>query len=125
MNNETIVEQNHENQDSPLSLPSHQHASHFELLTKIYYPETLYPDSYSFFADRADRKLSQAKFSLPMETTVQYPTKPVDPTDHPTIVSIVSKQGTPEIEIADRQKKHSVSDTCLFEYSFYCVIILT
>ncbi|CAF3482111.1 unnamed protein product [Rotaria socialis] len=108
MNNETIVEQNHENQDSPLSLPSHQHASHFELLTKIYYPETLYPDSYSFFADRADRKLSQAKFSLPMETTVQYPTKPVDPTDHPTIVSIVSKQGTPEIEIADRQKKHSV-----------------
>ncbi|CAF1338341.1 unnamed protein product [Rotaria magnacalcarata] len=125
MNYETIVEQNHENQDSPLSLLSHQRASHFELLTKIYYPETLYPDSYSFFADRADRKLSQAKSSLPMETTVQYPTKPVDPIDHPTIVSTVSKQGTHEIEIADRQRKHSVSDTCLFEYSFYLVIIMT
>lgn len=128
MDNESIVEENYEAQASASSrlLPVTQHSSHSQLLTKIYYPVTLYPDSYSFFADRGDSVLSRTKkASLPMETSVQYPTKPIDQTDLPTIVSTASKQGTPETENADEPRKYSVSETYLFDYWFYFTVILT
>ncbi|CAF2342298.1 unnamed protein product [Rotaria sp. Silwood2] len=107
MNNETIVDEDHENQASSSLLPTNQHASHSELVTKIYYPDSLYPDNYSFFADRGNTPLSKAKSSLPMDTTIQYPTKTVDQTDPPTVISIVSKQATTEIETIDQPRKYS------------------
>ncbi|CAF0812190.1 unnamed protein product [Rotaria sordida] len=108
MNNETIVDEDHESQvSSSALLPTNQHASRSELVTKIYYPDTLYPDNYSFFADRGNTPLSKAKFSLPMDTTIQYPTKIVDQTDAPIAISTISKQTTTEVETIDQPRKYS------------------
>ena len=65
-----------------------------ELLTKIYYPDTLYPDTYTFFADR--RGASRVR-SPPMNEP-----------------STIPKQATNEIEINERQNKSPVS-TVIFD----------
>ena len=109
MTHQTTVEDDCENEitSSPV-LPTKQRASQSQLLTKIYYPDTLYPDNYSFFADRGETASSeQFKSPVPMEPQDQYPT--TDPTGPPTIVSTIPRQGTTEIEIIDRASKYAVS----------------
>ena len=65
-----------------------------EFLTKIYYPDTLYPDSYTFFADRR---------SAPMDADEQASTKPSVHT------ATLPKQIINEIETTERPSKYSVS----------------
>ena len=116
MTHQTTVEEDCENQisSSPV-LPTKQRASQAQLLTKIYYPDTLYPDNYSFFADRGETASSEHfKSPVPMEPQDQYAT--TDPTGLPTIISTIPRQGTTEIEIIDRGSKYAVS--IRFFYSF-------
>jgi len=110
MRHQTTIDKDYENQPSSSSslLPSTQRASQSQLLTKIYYPDTLYPDNYSFFADRGDTSSLQIKSQLPMEPTDQYPT--TDPTIPPTIISTLPRQATTEIELIDRHSKYAVSN---------------
>lgn len=116
MSHQTTIDEEHENQDSSSSLPTNQRASQSQLLTKIYYPDTLYPDNYSFFADRGDTSSSsQIKSPLPMDLNDQYPV--TDPTNPSTMISTVSKQPTTEIDIIDRHTKYPVSNTDLLSYS--------
>lgn len=120
MIHQAAVDEDYENQISSSSLPTnHQRASHSQLLTKIYYPDTLYPDTYSFFADRGDTaSSSRVKSPLPMDTNVQYPTATTttDPTGAPTILTTVSRQPTTEIEIVERQSKYPVSNKYLSHF---------
>jgi hypothetical protein len=115
MNDQTAVDENYENQvSSSSSIPTNQRASQSQLLTKIYYPDTLYPDNYSFFADRGDTASSQVKSPLPMDTNIQYPTTITDPTGAPSILATVPRQPITEIEIIDRQSKYAVSNIYIF-----------
>jgi hypothetical protein len=122
MSNQTTVDEDCESQTAPSLLPTTQRASQSELLTKIYYPDTLYPDNYSFFTDRGDTASSRAKSPLPMDSIDQYPTTTTDPTGPPTSVSTVPKHTKTEIEITDRQSKYPVSSTCFFYFSFYFIV---
>jgi len=125
MRHQTAIDEDYENQasSSPPPLPINQRASQSQLLTKIYYPDTLYPDSYSFFADRGDTASSQIKTSLPMDRNDQYPT--TNPTCSPAIISTVSKQATTEIEIIDRPTKYVVSNTCLIHFPIWFIVLFT
>ena len=76
------------------------------LLTKIYYPDTLYPDSYTFFTNRT---------SAAMDTHDQTSTN----TDirRPSIhTQSVFRQNTTEIETNERQNQSSVGIT-LFDFA--------
>ena len=64
-----------------------------ELSKKIYYPDTLSPDGYTFFADRRSRMI---------ETNEQ-------PTGASNNTATISKTPTIEIEMTERQNKYSVS----------------
>jgi hypothetical protein len=68
-----------------------------ELLKKIYYPDTLYPDGHTFFADRRSRM---------METNEQ----PTGGASNNTATT--PKIPTIEIEMTERQNKYSVSVVC-------------
>jgi hypothetical protein len=122
MSHQTTVDEDYENQISSSSLlRTNQRASQSQLLTRIYYPDTLYPDNYSFFADRGDTaSSSQIKSPVTMEPQDQYAT--TDPSCPPTIVSTVPRQGTTEIEIIDRPSKYAVS--IHFSNIVYCCRIL-
>lgn len=72
------------------------HASQSQLLTKIYYPDTLYPDTYSFFADRTETRSTPIVLPSSMDTNEQYP-------------SVIAKPAMTEIEIIDQQGKQPVS----------------
>jgi hypothetical protein len=123
MNDQTAVDENYENQvSSSSSIPTNQRASQSQLLTKIYYPDTLYPDNYSFFADRGDTASSQVKSPLPMDTNIQYPTTITDPTGAPSILATVPRQPITEIEIIDRQSKYAVSN--IYIYLIFDLILL-
>ena len=108
MNDKTTVDELQENHES-LSSSMNRRASRCQLLTKIYYPDTLYPDSYSFFADRTSVTSTQAKSSLIMDENLQYPVKPMNSTDAPTIISTLSKQSAAEAEAMDQKRKYAVS----------------
>jgi len=124
MKRQTQVDEDYENQVSSSSLLStNQRASQSQLLTKIYYPDTLYPDNYSFFADRGDTASSQTKSALPMDPNEQYPT--TDPIGPPTIISTLPKQPTTEIEIVDRRSKYAVSNTYLFHFLIWFFVLFT
>ena len=73
-----------------------EHTTQSQLLTKIYYPDTLYPDTYSFFADRTQRRSTPIGLPLSMDTNEQYP-------------SVIAKPAMTEIEIIDQQGKPAVS----------------
>ena len=90
----------------PLLLSStNQRASQSRLLTKLYYPDTLYPDNYSFFADRGDTtSTSHIKSSTAMESNEQYSS-----TEAPTM----PRSGTTEIEPVDRHTKYPVSSNSI------------
>ncbi|CAF0958309.1 unnamed protein product [Rotaria sordida] len=95
MSNQTT---NDEDQQQSIA---NQRAVHSELLTKIYYPDTLYPDNYSFFADRDS---SQVR-SLRTNSNDQHPT--IDSIRPSTQPITISNQPTIEIETPERQSKHS------------------
>ena len=122
----SITKQNSTTDDETLNdgnLPSQtikQRSSQIELVTRMYYPDTLYPDGYSFFADRTDQQnpLSRDKAPvhiLTMDSPDQYPTSsttdPMGPASH---VSTISKQENDEIEIIDRPNKYPVSRPMIF-----------
>jgi hypothetical protein len=69
-----------------------------ELLKKIYYPDTLYPDGYTFFADRRSR---------PIDTN--------EPTGASNNPATLPKQSTIDIEMIERQSKYSVSVVCILK----------
>ncbi|UJR28258.1 hypothetical protein I4U23_009508 [Adineta vaga] len=87
---------------------ANQRPVHSQLLTKIYYPDTLYPDNYSFFTDRGDTTTttSKEKTSLPMDLNNQYPATATDLTNSPPSMSTIPKQSTADVEIIDRQGKY-------------------
>ena len=62
-------------------------ADRSQLLTKIYYPDTLYPDTYTFFTDR----------STAMDSS------------EPNPDATVPKPATTEIELIERQTSYLVS----------------
>jgi hypothetical protein len=70
-----------------------------ELLRKIYYPDTLYPDSYVFFTDRESSRVR----SPPMDTNEQEPTR------FTVNSATIPKQSTNEIEMTERQNRYAVS----------------
>lgn len=118
-----------EDDESPIPsaslLTNNQRASQTRLLTRIYYPDTLYPDNYSFFADRADTSVPPVRSSSPMDPSHQYPT--TESASPPVIVSPLSRQGTTEIEILDRPNKYVVSQAGFFLFfpiSFRCISAL-
>jgi hypothetical protein len=76
-----------------------QHPARSELLRKIYYPDTLYPDGYTFFADRG---LSRVR-SPPMDINEQ------DSTRFTVNTATIPKQTTNDIEMMERQNKYTVS----------------
>ncbi|CAF1386635.1 unnamed protein product [Rotaria magnacalcarata] len=79
-----------------------------ELLTKIYYPDTLYPDNYTFFTDRES---SQARSSYTdVDTNDQNPT--TDSLRPSTFPITIPSQTTVEIETLGNQRKHTVSVSC-------------
>ncbi len=88
MNNQSS---NDSNENQQQSLPN-QRPARSELLRKIYYPDTLYPDGYTFFADRRTRLLTD--------------------TNESTGTTTIPKQSTIEIEMTERQSKYSVSVVC-------------
>ena len=110
-----------EDDESPISsstvLTNNQRGSQTRLLTKIYYPDTLYPDNYSFFADRADTSVPPVRSSSPMDPSHQYPT--TESASPPVIVSPLSRQGTTEIEIIDRPNKYVVSQAGFFLFPHF------
>ena len=115
-----------ENLPSSSTIPTHQRASQSQLLTRIYYPDTLYPDSYSFFADRTEANSAKARLAptttLAMNNNEQYPTAVTsDSLGPPSNLSTISKQATTEIEIIDRQSKYPVSVTGFCLHSFLSV----
>lgn len=115
MRHQTTIDEDYENQASS-SLPLYQRASQSQLITRIYYPETLYPDSYSFFADRSDTSTTlQINDPLPMDPSDQYPVSELS-NPPPTISSTLHKQPTTEIEIVDRHSKYPVSNIDLSLY---------
>jgi hypothetical protein len=67
-----------------------------ELLKKIYYPDTLYPDGYTFFADRRGRSVDTNESTGASNNTATIP-----------------KQATIDIEMTERQSKYSVSVVCI------------
>lgn len=118
-----------ENLPSPPTIPTHQRASQSQLLTRIYYPDTLYPDSYSFFADRTEANSSKARLApttaLAMDSNEQYPaTMTSDPLGPTSNLSTISKQATTEIEIIDRQSKYPVSVTRFYLHSFHSLCVV-
>lgn len=111
MTDRTTIEEIDEKTASPSSSllpPTNQRAKQSRLLTKLYYPDTLYPDNYSFFADRGDTSsTAHIRSTIAMESQEQYPS-----TDQPT----VPRTGTTEVELVDRHTKYPVSS----KISFYC-----
>ena len=106
---ETDIEYRHPS-SLPSSIPAKQRASHPQLLTRIYYPDTLYPDSYSFFADRSESTAAKQRSPPPtMDINNQQPPSITDTTAPSTLPSAVYKQTTTDIEIIDRQTKYPVS----------------
>lgn len=63
-------------------------ADRSQLLTKIYYPDTLYPDTYSFFTDRSTA---------------------MDPSDSNPDATTIPKPATTELELIERQTSYAVS----------------
>ena len=117
MSHRTTIEEDEENGVSSSSLlPTNQRTTQAQLVTRIYYPDTLYPDNYSFFADRPETAATQVKASLPMDPTHQYAT--AESASPPVIVSPLTRQGTTEIEIIDRPNKYVVSQTGLVCWFF-------
>lgn len=86
--------------DRQLQSRENQRSAGSELLTKIYYPDTLYPDNYRFFTDRQS---SQGRSSLWMDVNDQNPN-----TDSIKPMSACS-QGMIDIETSEEQNKYSVS----------------
>jgi hypothetical protein len=100
MNYQPTIDEENEKQQSTTT--TNKRPIRSELLTKIYYPDTLYPDSYTFFADRR---------SQPMDANDQSPT--TDPQRTSTNMVAIPKQATNEIEMTERQSKYSVSVDCI------------
>jgi hypothetical protein len=117
MSNATILPaEDHENLSLSSVAPINQHVSQSQLLTKMYYPETLYPNSYSFFADRSDTISSKVRSpiaTLSMEANDQYTSASADVSGHSNNLSTITKQGNTEIEIIDRPSKYPVSIPCV------------
>ncbi|CAF1273032.1 unnamed protein product [Adineta ricciae] len=87
---------------------SNQRPVQSQLVTRIYYPDTLYPDNYSFFADRSDLPTnSKDQTSLSMDPNNQYPTTTTDLNNSPPNLSTIPKQSSTEIETIDRQGKYA------------------
>lgn len=103
MNNQSSIDEDNDKQQST----SNQRPSRSELLTKIYYPDTLYPNTYTFFADRRSSQLH----SQTMATNDQSP--PVDTHETSTNPSTIPKQPINEIELIERQPKSTVSIDCI------------
>lgn len=72
---------------------SNQRPVRGELLRKMYYPDTLYPDTYTFFASPRSRS--------------------ADPNEPPTTIATNSsnnlRQSNTEIDLMERQSKYPVS----------------
>lgn len=102
----------------------HSRASQSQLLTKIYYPDTLYPDNYSFFADRADSTTTRGNSSLPMHSPAEhYPsssTADADPVGSPTTMTNIA--AVAESEVLERQGKYPVSISGFLVCSFMALI---
>ncbi|CAF0975336.1 unnamed protein product [Rotaria sp. Silwood1] len=96
MSNQSIDDEDQKQQSI-----ANQHSVQSELLTKIYYPDTLYPDNYSFFADRDSSQVRSSRTNSneqhPTTESIQRSTQPVNISHQPTI----------EIETPERQSKHS------------------
>lgn len=103
MNNQSTNDEENDKQQTT----SNRRPFRSEFLTKIYYPDTLYPDSYKFFADRR----SPQQRSQSMDTNNQNPT--TDANETSTIPAPVSTQLKNEIELIERQNKTSVSIDCI------------
>ncbi|CAF3693411.1 unnamed protein product [Rotaria socialis] len=79
-----------------------------ELLTKIYYPDTLYPDNYTFFTDRES---SQARSSY-TDVDASDQNSTTDSLRPSTFPIAIPSQTTVEIETPGNQRKHTVSVSC-------------
>lgn len=104
-------DQDENNEDSPSSQP--QRSSQTRLLRKIYYPDTLYPDSYTFFTDRSATLANN-------ETT--HPTLATEPGRTSTQPETPWKPSSTEIEIIEREPRLSVS--CSFSIIFFFVRLI-
>ena len=76
----------------------------FELLTKIYYPDTLYPDNYTFFADRESSQIRSIVMDL---NDQQHST--TDTARPLTNLTPIPEQPIAEVESSVRQSEHPVS----------------
>ncbi|CAF3884152.1 unnamed protein product [Rotaria sp. Silwood2] len=80
---------------------TNQRSVQSELLTKIYYPDTLYPDNYSFFADRDSSHVRSLRTNSNDQhsttESIKLSTQPVTISHQPTI----------EVETPERQSKYS------------------
>jgi len=103
MNNQSTNDDENDKQQSI----SKQRPFRPELLKKIYYPDTLYPDGYTFFADRRSSPLQAPT----MDTNDQNPTTDSQGTSRNT--ATIPKQATNEIEVIERQTKNIVSLDCI------------
>ncbi|CAF4552031.1 unnamed protein product [Rotaria socialis] len=74
-----------------------------ELLTKIYYPDTLYPDNYTFFTDRES---SQARSSY-TDVDASDQNSTTDSLRPSTFPIAIPSQTTVEIETPGNQRKHT------------------
>ena len=75
------------------SSASNQRPIRGELLRKMYYPDTLYPDTYTFFASPRSRSTD------PNEPTTTLITNP----------SNILRQSNTDIDLMERQNKYTVS----------------
>lgn len=97
-----------------------------DLVKRIYYPETLYPDNYSFFTDRTDPNSNLREnppiHILNMDSNEEYrnssTTDPGAIGSPPNQLSAPTKLETNEIEIIDRTGKYSVSQRTTNESPF-------
>ena len=93
-------------QEAPVSEPKPVQP---RLLTRIYYPDTLYPDSYTFFANRTSSMADTHD-----QTSVNPETR-----RSPTRTDSASRQNTAEIETTERQNKSSVCNIQFWLCSSY------
>lgn len=78
-----------------------------ELLKKIYYPDTLYPDNYAFFSEREPLRQSPNLDGNDQQTTT-------DSARTTTLSTRIPPQIVVELETPEQFHRHSVSVVCTF-----------
>ncbi|CAF1209746.1 unnamed protein product [Adineta steineri] len=112
MNNQSTID---EDQKQSSSTTSHR-PIRSDLLTKIYYPDTLYPDSYIFFTDRRTSPINvndQDSKKLPVNTS------PTTSKQIPNDIEIIESQSKYFSPMIDRERHESESERRRFDVKRY------